>query len=122
LAGAHAVHDRVGALGLTRAVGAAVEAPLDLDAVPDHDRPAVLAPRRHPGDGALEAVERVGGTRSGDLEALVVLVAALLAAGHDALPPRVPRGLLWRPSPREPRAVPTRWIARSHRGRPARGV
>src|SRR5690606_34649037 len=67
---------------LTGAVRAAEEAPVDLGAVADHLAPAVVADGRHLVDGALEAVEGVVCARGDDLEGLVVVVPADLAASH----------------------------------------
>jgi hypothetical protein len=75
-----------GSGGLAGAVGAAVEAAVDLGAVADHPAPAVLADRRHQVDRALEAVEDVPPAGRGDLDRLVVVVAADLACRHGSLP------------------------------------
>jgi hypothetical protein len=67
---------------LPRAVRAAVELAIRLDAVPDHAAPAVLALRREFVDRTLEAVERPASARTADFEALVVVVTADVAFRH----------------------------------------
>src|SRR5215475_12420620 len=71
---------------LARAVRAAEEAAVGLDAVTHDLAVTVLALRRHLVDRALEAVEHVPLAASQDLEGLVVVVAADGASAHD-LPP-----------------------------------
>ena len=67
------VGDPLGA-GHARAVGAAVEVAVRLDAVADHPHPAVLARRGEGVDGALEAVEGARlASGQGYLEGLVVM-------------------------------------------------
>src|SRR5215204_4405274 len=69
-----------------RAVGAAVEGAVRLDAVPDHPDVAVLADRGERVDRTLEAVEGVG-VSSGHtyLKGLIVLISTDLALGHSHL-------------------------------------
>src|SRR5207253_8576276 len=86
--------------GGVSAVGAAIDAPVLLDAVADDAALAVGASRREGLDGALEAVERVRGASHRDLEGLVVLVSAHLTAsgGHRGPPCEWTRGALVRTS------------------------
>ena len=68
--------------GHARAVGAAVEVPIRLDAVADDLHPAVLTHRGQGVYGALEAVEGVlVPPRHTDIESLIVLISADLALG-----------------------------------------
>src|SRR5688572_30047176 len=67
---------------LLRAVGAAEDAPVGLDAVANHPATAVLARRGETVDRALEAVERVGRAGHRDVEGLVVFVSAHFTPGH----------------------------------------
>src|SRR5919198_1209237 len=70
--------------GQPGAIGTAVEAEAGLDPVADDPAAAVLADRRQRVDGALEAVEGVARPLRDDLERLVVVVAANLAARHGS--------------------------------------
>jgi hypothetical protein len=77
--------------GYARAVSAAVEVPVRLDAVTNHLHPAVLADRGEGVDGTLEAIEGVPAVTSHpNLEGFVVVVAADLALCHAHHPLRVP--------------------------------
>src|SRR6266567_102309 len=83
----HSVPNLGDTLGLPGAVGAAVEATADLDAVADNPAAAPLADRGHLLDGALKAVEDVPVPGRHHLEGLVVVIAAHLADRHpDHLP------------------------------------
>src|SRR5579884_2098270 len=64
------------------AVRAAVELALRLHPVPNDLTPALLADRRHPMDGAFEAVEDVRLTLGSHLDRHVVVVAAHFATRH----------------------------------------
>src|SRR5438874_2484951 len=86
--GLRAVGDALHAL-LARAVGAAVDRSVRLDAVPDDPAVAVIAGRREGVDRALEGVERVRLAVADDLERLVVLVPAYLTLAHA---PELPGG------------------------------
>jgi pimeloyl-ACP methyl ester carboxylesterase len=72
--------------GLGRAVHAAVERALRLDAVAEDAAVAMRAMRREHVDRALERVERVRAPAHRDGERLVVLVAAMVAAWHGRPP------------------------------------
>src|SRR5690606_12825320 len=58
---------------------------LGFHAMADDRAVAVAAARRHQADGAFEAVEGVRPARHRDLEGLVVVIAALVAACHAGL-------------------------------------
>src|SRR5438093_81533 len=68
------------------AVRAAVEVPVDLDAVTDDRARAVLADRRQLLDRALEAVEHVPVPGRRHFERLVVVVPAHFADAHVGTP------------------------------------
>src|SRR5690606_35385287 len=68
--------------GLLRAVVAAEERAVCLEAVADDRRRTDRAARCHLRDRALETVEGVGPAAHRDLERLVVAVATLIAGGH----------------------------------------
>src|SRR5262249_28038094 len=68
-----------------RAMLAAEECAVLLEAVPDDADAAVLAGRRQRMDRALEAVEGVGGAVHGHLKRLVVVVSTSFTSGHDNL-------------------------------------
>src|SRR5690606_38378050 len=70
---------------LLRAVAATDVASLGFHAMADDRAVAVAAARRHQADGAFEAVEGVRPARHRDLEGLVVVIAALVAACHAGL-------------------------------------
>src|SRR5215216_2522209 len=76
---ADAVPHLTGVFGFAGAVSAAVEATLHFDAVADDLAATVLAHRRQPVGGTLEAVEDVMLPGGDDLERLVVLVPAHFA-------------------------------------------
>src|SRR5690606_2338402 len=97
------------------AVRAAVEVAVHVHAVPDDAALAVLADRRHPGDRALERVERVHLALRVDLERQVVLVAADLAGRHRCVSVPPPRRDV-RPS----RPCPGQPTPHSRRGRAVR--
>src|SRR5687767_2593311 len=78
------VDDALGPLGV-RAVRAAVEGVVRLDAVADDLAAAVGADGRQLVDRALEAVERVGDSGGHDLKRHVIVVAAHFALGHGEL-------------------------------------
>lgn len=83
--GAHGVADLAAQprLGFPRAVGAAVEPALHLDTMPQNAALTVLAYRREPLSGTLNAVERVGVTaRGAHLKGHPVVVAADIAPRH----------------------------------------
>jgi hypothetical protein len=65
---------------------AAEERAVLLEPVADDPDAAMVAARGERMDGALEAVEGVGGSVHAHLERLVVVVSARLAPGHDRLP------------------------------------
>src|SRR3546814_20138694 len=67
---------------MTRAMGTAVEMPVDLDTVTDDLAVAVLAGRGHAMNGAFEAVEDMAGASRDHLEALVIVVPTYLARCH----------------------------------------
>src|SRR5215471_9070794 len=68
-----------------RAMFAAEEGAVLLEAVPDDADATVLAGRRQRMDRALEAVEGVGGAVHGHLKRLVVVVSTGFTSGHDNL-------------------------------------
>src|SRR5687767_8162832 len=84
--GVDPVDGDVGGFGVAGAVGAAVEAAVDLDAMPDDLALAVLAHGCEEVDRTFEAVEGVGHASGGDLEGLVVVVAADFASGLGSAP------------------------------------
>src|SRR5690606_31546572 len=67
------------------AVVAAEEAAVGLEPVTDDPAAAMAAHRREYVDRALEAVEGIGALVLRDLEGLVVVVSAVIAASHDVL-------------------------------------
>src|ERR1043165_3348177 len=71
---------------LARAIGAAVESVVGLDAVPDDLAPATGTDRGQFVNGALEAVERVARARRRDLEGQVIVVAADFTLRHRHAP------------------------------------
>ena len=73
---------RVSAGRVARAVGTAVNAPVNLDAMTDDLARAVSTCRGQTMNGALEAVEDVACARSDNLKALVVVVSTDLAHCH----------------------------------------
>src|SRR5688572_12701290 len=67
-----------------RAVHAAEEPPVHLLTMPDDPAAAMAAHRGQQVDRAFEAVEGVGLPSQGQLEALVVVVAAVIADSHES--------------------------------------
>jgi hypothetical protein len=74
--------DRGAYASLPRAMRAAEEGPVGLDAVPDNPTAAMVADRRQLVDGALEAVEDVSVTGRDNFECQVIVVATHFALGH----------------------------------------
>ena len=69
------------------AVDAAIDGVAMLHAVTDDAHAAMRADRRERGDGAFEGVEGERAAAHGDLEALVIIVAALRTFTHGGVPP-----------------------------------
>src|SRR5688572_26864295 len=80
----HAITQAGDALHLGAMLATEIGAVL-LEAMTDDTDPTVLAVRRQRMDRAFEAVEGVGRAVHADLEALVVVVSARFASGHDDL-------------------------------------